>query len=108
MSKYYRKNKLRDGIQYRLATLWIRINIPKMRNFGGTYIQIRFSGTTTSRGPVDRRLISLNTLTAASSLSYARLEVILGASQAKTARQASQANKTSFIIILARRVGIGS
>jgi hypothetical protein len=62
------------------------MNTPEMRNFGGNYTQFRFSGATTFRGPVDRRLISPNTLTAASSPSYARLEAILGASQAKTAR----------------------
>jgi hypothetical protein len=57
-----------------------------MRNFGGNYIEISFSGPTTSRRPVDRPLTGLETLCAASNPWHARLEAILGASQAKTAR----------------------
>ena len=91
---------------YRLAVPWIRINTPKMRHFGGNLIQISFSGPTTSRRPVDRPLISPNTLTAASNPSYTRLEAILGASQAKTTRPRPFHSK--LIINLARRVGIRS
>jgi hypothetical protein len=69
---------------YRLAAPWIRMNTPKMRLFGGNLIQTSFSGPTTSRRPVDRPLISPNTLTAASNPSHARLEAILGVKQAVT------------------------
>ena len=68
-----------------VAAPLIRINTLQCEILGIILITFK-RGTTTSRGPVDRRLISLYTLRAANNPSHARLEAILGASQAKTAR----------------------
>jgi hypothetical protein len=64
----------------RLTPSWICVDTPKLRFFGGIFLDISFSGPTASRRPVGRPSTGPETLTG-----HTRLEAICAVSQAVAA-----------------------